>query len=83
MQSFAVRSHGALLAALAVGTAIAAANSGYIITPTAAASAGPDSPVILRVELNKQNFSDHDEIKMQVVTSANVVKVTSQELGHG
>jgi hypothetical protein len=83
MQSFAFRTLGALLAALAVGTAIAAANTGYIITPTPAASAGPDSPVILRVELNRQNFSDHDEINMQVVTSANVVKVTNQELGHG
>jgi hypothetical protein len=83
MQSFAFRPLGALFAALALGTAIAAAKSGYTITPAPSSSAGPDAPVILRVELNKQNFSDHDEIDMQVTTSANVVKVTNQELGHG
>jgi hypothetical protein len=58
MRSFAFRALSAPLAALPLGTPIAAATSGYIITPTPAASAGQRFPVILRVELNKQNSSD-------------------------
>ena len=55
----------------------------YVISPKPALPPGPDSPVIRRVELNKKHFSAHDEIQMQVVTTASVAKVTNHELGHG
>jgi hypothetical protein len=55
----------------------------YVITPTPDASARSGSPIIRRVELNKQHFSSHDQIRMKVITSGNVVKVTNHEIGHG
>jgi hypothetical protein len=55
----------------------------YVVTPTPDASARLGSPIIRRVELNKQHFSSHDQIRMKVITSANVVKVTNHEIGHG
>jgi len=55
----------------------------YVITPTSPSTPRPGYPVIFKVELNKQHFSSHDEIQMQVVTSTDVVKVTNHELGHG
>ena len=35
----------------------------YVITPTPDASARSGSPIIRRVELNKQHFSSHDQIR--------------------
>jgi hypothetical protein len=75
----------ALLVAIAMApaTSIAKPAYAYIITPTPAPSSEANAPVILRVKLNKQHFASGDEITMQVMTSANVVKVSNHELGHG
>jgi hypothetical protein len=85
MPSLASPLINALLVAIAIGPAISIAKPvyAYIITPTPAPLSEPDAPVILRVKLNKQHFASGDEIRMQVVTSANVVKVSNHELGHG
>jgi hypothetical protein len=55
---------------------------GYVVVPPHAGSARPGDPEILRIELNKAHFSSHDEIEMQVLTSNNVVRVTTREMGH-
>lgn len=75
----------ALAIALAAGAPAGTARPvyAYVITPKLAPSTGADSPVIRRVEPNKQHFSVHDEIQMRVLTTTNVVKVTNHELGHG
>jgi hypothetical protein len=54
-----------------------------ISTPVPDASAKPGSPLIRRVALNKHHYSSHDQIRMQVTTTRDVVKVTNHELGHG
>ena len=82
-----VRPLGLALVALALFGTMAPASSSsqyrYVITPTPDASASSGSPIIRRVELNKQHFSSHDQIRMKVITSGNVVKVTNHEIGHG
>jgi hypothetical protein len=55
----------------------------YVITPKSRSAPRPGYPTIFTVKLNKQHFSSHDEIQMQVITSVDVVKVTNHELGHG
>jgi hypothetical protein len=74
-----------LVATLAMGApfSIAKPAYAYVIAPKPALPPGPDSPVIRRFELNKKHFSAHDEIQVQVDTTANVVKVTNHELDHG
>ncbi len=64
-------------------TTIASPVYRYIITPVPDAGAPPGSPTISQVALNKRHFSTHDQIRMQVLTSSDVVKVTNHELGHG
>jgi hypothetical protein len=54
---------------------------GYVVVPPHARAARPGEPEILRIELNKARFSSRDEIEMQVLTSANVVRVTTREMG--
>lgn len=75
----------ALLGAFAAGApcAFAVPAYQYVVTPSIDHSAVPGSPVIRRVELNKQHFSSHDQIRMRVITSSNVTTVRNHELGHG
>jgi len=54
----------------------------YFVVPAPAHSVRPGDPEILRIELNKQHFRSFDEIQMQILTSANVVRVTTREMGH-
>jgi len=55
---------------------------GYVVVPARIHSIRPGDPEILRIELNKQNFRPHDEIQMEILTSDNVVRVTTREMGH-
>jgi hypothetical protein len=76
----------AILIIAFIGTAsttIASPVYRYINTPVPDASAKPGSPLIRRVALNKHHYSSHDQIRMQVTTTRDVVKVTNHELGHG
>jgi hypothetical protein len=57
------------------------ATYGYVVVPARVHVARPGDPEILRIELNKQNFRSHDEIKMEILTSDNVVRVTTREMG--
>jgi hypothetical protein len=54
---------------------------GYVVVPVRAHAASPGEPEILRIELNKERFRSHDEIVMQVLTSDNVIRVTTREMG--
>lgn len=76
---------GALLLSLSLASpgAIASAGYRYVITPTPNAAAPPGGPIIRQVALNKRHFRSHDEIRMKVLTSSDIVKVTNHELGHG
>jgi hypothetical protein len=76
----------AILMVAFIGTApttIASPVYTYINTPVPDASPSPGSPMIRQVALNKHHYSSHDQIRMQVLTSSDVVKVTNHELGHG
>jgi hypothetical protein len=55
---------------------------GYVVVPARAHSAQPGDPQILRIEINKQHFRSHDVIQMEILTSDNVVRVTTREMGH-
>jgi len=76
-----------LFAAALTASAFAADRSprpvyGYVVVPAHVHAIRPGDPEILRIELNKQNFRPHDEIQMQILTSDNVVRVTTREMGH-
>jgi hypothetical protein len=54
----------------------------YFVVPARAHSVHPGDPQILRIELNKQHFQSFDIIQMEILTSGNVVRVTTREMGH-
>lgn len=73
----------ALLCGCAASLTLAAPSgaSPYVVTPPPNPHGG--DPKILRLILNKRHFDAGDQIRMRVITSHDVIKVTNHELGHG